>query len=44
MVSALAKSPNFAVASNKIPKEKIIGQIESSIYRLPLEQADNIHT
>jgi len=44
MVSALAKSPNFAVASNKIPREEIIGQIESSIYRLSLQQADNIYT
>jgi len=44
MVSALAKGPNFAVAPNKIPKEEIISQIESSIYRLPSEQADNIRT
>jgi len=28
----------------KIPKEEIISQIESSIYRVPSEQADNIRT
>jgi len=44
MVSALAKGPNFAVASNNISKEEIISQIESSIYRIPSEQADNIRT
>jgi len=38
-VSALAKD-NFAVASRKIPKEEIISQIESTIYRLPSEQVD----
>jgi len=41
MVSALAKGPNFAVASNKISKEEIISQIESSIYRFPSKQADS---
>jgi len=40
-LSALAKGPNFAVA-RKIPKEEIISQIESTIYQLPSEQADNI--
>jgi len=40
-ISALAKEPNFIIAPNKIPKEEIIGQIESSIYRLPSEQPDN---
>jgi len=44
MVFALAKDPNFAVAPNKIPKKEIINQIESSIYRLPLGQTDNIRT
>ncbi|KAG5309752.1 MOS1T transposase, partial [Pseudoatta argentina] len=33
---------NFAMASRKIPKEEIISQIESTIYRLLLGQADNI--
>ncbi|XP_018367903.1 PREDICTED: uncharacterized protein LOC108764261 [Trachymyrmex cornetzi] len=40
--SALAKGPNFAVAPRKVPKEKIISQIEPTIYRLPSEQTDNI--
>jgi len=40
--TALAKDPNFAVASRKIPKEEIISQIESTIYQLLSEQADNI--
>jgi len=38
-LSALAK---LSVAPRKIPKEKIISQIESIIYRLLSEQADNI--
>jgi len=42
IISGLAKGPNFAVAPRKIPKEEIISQIESTIYRLPSEQADNI--
>ncbi|XP_018309593.1 uncharacterized protein [Mycetomoellerius zeteki] len=41
-ISALAKDPNFAVAPRKFQKEEIISQIESIIYRLPAEQADNI--
>ncbi|XP_018372103.1 PREDICTED: uncharacterized protein LOC108766985 [Trachymyrmex cornetzi] len=41
-ISALAKGPNFAVAPRKVPKEGIVSQIESTIYRLPSEQADNI--
>ena len=41
-ISELAKGPNFAVTSRKIPKEEIISQLESTIYRLPSEQVDNI--
>nr|XP_060622650.1 uncharacterized protein LOC132769734 [Anolis sagrei ordinatus] len=41
-VSILAKGGNFAVTATRIPVENIIANVESAIYRLPEEEAEEV--